>query len=99
MDLAASNLLCVALGEFMKNKTEWKGLPSELLEKLNIIATKSHLGRNSKYWPDNAISLGIRLRKISPLLKEIGIDLDFKGHGRVGRQIGSVMTIVKRTKL
>ncbi|MDR1090551.1 MAG: hypothetical protein LBL79_05690, partial [Prevotella sp.] len=46
--LIASNALCVAIREFMRDKDSWKGQTSTLLTHLDNIANEKRLGKNER---------------------------------------------------
>jgi len=60
-----------AIIKTMEKQSSWKGTAERLLAQLNLVCDES-LKRSSK-WPHSARSLGIRLVKIMPALKEHGI--------------------------
>lgn len=58
----------------------WEGTASELLEKLEMVATESN--RRQRAWPKNPGTLGMELRRISNVLSQIGIEIDHKRDGK-----------------
>ena len=78
---AAANSLAIenseaitALVEMIKERTEWTGTASELLEELNESTDKF---RQGKYWPNGPRALANLLRRVAPNLRRLGIDTDF----------------------
>ena len=78
---AAANSLAIenseaitALVEMIKERTEWTGTASELLEELNESTDKF---RQGKYWPNGPRALANLLRRVAPNLRRLGIDCDF----------------------
>mgnify|MGYP001102926739 CR=1 FL=1 len=60
-----------AIIKVMEKQSSWKGTAEKLLSQLNLVSDEN-LKRHSK-WPHSTRSLGIRLVKIMPALKEHGI--------------------------
>jgi hypothetical protein len=54
------------------------GTASELLERLNILATDEE--RRQKGWPANARALSGSLRRIAPNLRAVGVNVEFLGN-------------------
>ena len=78
---AAANSLAIesseavtALVEFVKDRDEWAGTASQLLEELSESTDKS---RQGKYWPNGPRALANLLRRVAPNLRRLGIDTDF----------------------
>lgn len=85
--LFASNALCIAVREFMRDQDHWKGQPSVLLGSLDKIAYKKRLGKNEKHWPSSAITLSHQLERIKPVLNEEGIFVKRGKHTNKGSTI------------
>ncbi|HKZ91591.1 MAG TPA: hypothetical protein VJZ50_05585, partial [Candidatus Limnocylindrales bacterium] len=85
--------LAVTVRDLMMTTVEWRGRPSELLDKLTAIAGDATSRR--KDWPAAANTLSNRLERLAPNLRRIGINVErTKGaHGR--RTIR--LTIVSRS--
>ncbi|MSQ47309.1 MAG: hypothetical protein EXR78_02800 [Deltaproteobacteria bacterium] len=76
-----------AIGEsvqrFIAKQDTWEGSASELLELLCPSATEKEL--KSKNWPKLPFSLSNQLRRISPNLRTVGIEVEFTRSGDKGR--------------
>ena len=71
-----------ALRSLMERRTEWTGTATELLEVLS-----DEVGERvskTKAWPTSSQALSGRVRRAAPLLRKVGIEIDFKkeGHAR-----------------
>ncbi len=68
----------------------WEGGATELLQDVDEIAPEAT--RTSKYWPGSAMSMGSVVRRVAPLLRQRGFEIDTRHSGsriiriaRVGR--------------
>jgi hypothetical protein len=61
--------------EFMDDKDNWKGRPSQLLEELELLVLDSV--KRSKYWPKAPHSLSSKLKRATPFLRKVGIEVEF----------------------
>ncbi len=83
-DLAlSSSPVAEVLLRFVRNRTEWEGRASELLDELTTEAPENV--RKGREWPKNASQLGTVLRRLAPNLRETGIRIEFSSAGG-GRQ-------------
>jgi hypothetical protein len=64
----------VAILKLLEKQKEWSGEPAQLLETLNSFICDEQ--RRPKSWPNNARSLGHRLRRLAPVLRRVGIECD-----------------------
>jgi len=72
--------VAVALRELLAELPEWRGTATELLSALmRRIEDNVRKGRG---WPSNARSLGNRLRRIAPLLRSFGVQVEFGKEAR-----------------
>jgi putative DNA primase/helicase len=72
-----SNVVAMALKQFIEGKNEWQGTTTELKQELE----GSHYNEefiNDKYWPKNPSQLSNRIRRISPSLRAAGISVEEK---------------------
>jgi hypothetical protein len=65
--------LATAIVEFMKERDQWRGSSSDLLNNLEKIAGDLCLDMSAKNWPKAANILSRRLNEILPNLKQAGI--------------------------
>ena len=78
IDVIEADAVATAVQAFARRQgTEWKGTATELLSDL-----AEEPGATSKTWPNNARSLSGRLRRASPHLRKIGIQILFIKEGR-----------------
>jgi hypothetical protein len=75
-----SDPVAIALRAFMDSRsTNWTGTATTLLHALNVQVGEKHT--RLKDWPKSAGTLGGQLRRLSPLLRKVGIEIDFKQSG------------------
>jgi hypothetical protein len=72
-----SDLLAQAMIDFQKDIVEWDGTATELLDALEEKVPEKIL--KSKQWPKAANALSNRLRRLAPVLREVGIDIELGG--------------------
>jgi hypothetical protein len=82
--------VATAVTRLLKGKTDWKGSATELLDQLNA-NTPEDLRRSSG-WPRDSRAMSNQLRRVSPLLREIGFRVD---HHRQGKERHRIITIAK----
>ncbi|MHB1845347.1 MAG: hypothetical protein ACYCWW_11005 [Deltaproteobacteria bacterium] len=70
-----SDVVAVAVREFMSSRDEWEGRPTELLDLLRNSA--SDQVRASHAWPKAPNSLSSRIKRAAPVLRSAGIAVDF----------------------
>src|SRR5690606_12310232 len=92
-DLLEVEPLALELRNPVAGLPRWSGTMTELLARLNFVTDNRHVG--DKDWPTSASALGAVLRRLSPDMRKIGIDIkhDRTGHGRT-----RVVTITASTK-
>ncbi len=71
-----SSPIAVAVRNFMQDRQDWQGSPSELLKELGNITEKAGIDIRSRLWPKDARWLGRRLREVRPNLTQDGIAVD-----------------------
>ncbi len=79
--LVNENIVANAINTFMEDKKEWKGTPSELLEKLSGHAMLANIDIREKYWPKGSNILSRRLNELSTPLKQVGISITISTSG------------------
>jgi hypothetical protein len=67
--------MALAMRAFMATRATWEGSSSDWLNALAEVAGDATARRND--WPKNARSCSVRLRRLAPALKHVGIVLDF----------------------
>lgn len=60
---------------FMRDRSEWTGVASELLEGLSNLATADQ--REARKFPVDSTRLSMRLRRIEPVLAMTGVAVEF----------------------
>lgn len=76
----SSSPVATALMEFMKDREEWKGAPSDLLSELEIVAQNLSINTRQKFWPKSPNWLTNRLNEIRVDLKAKGLVIE-RGKG------------------
>lgn len=71
--LLNENIVATALFSFMEYEDEWKGTPTDLLDKLSRQATFANIDTREKYWPKASNSLSRKLNELSTYLKQMGL--------------------------
>src|SRR5690606_28557843 len=74
------NPVAQALPAMMERREEWEGTATELLAALEQHA--SERAQRSKQWPGSARALSGRLRRVAPLLRQAGVDIEWASRGR-----------------
>jgi hypothetical protein len=71
--------LAIAIREladlFDDKEPQFRGTPTELLLKLNLIADAKNIDRRNKYWPKTAARLSRSLKLLQRTLREIGVQV------------------------
>ena len=75
-----SDSVAVAITSLVTDSGSFKGTMTELLERLT--ESVGERASSSKYWPTSPRSLATRVRRAGPLLRDIGIDVDFEHSGQ-----------------
>ena len=70
--LLNENIVATAVITFMSGIDNWKGTPTQLLEKLSGHAMLADIDIREKYWPKGAGALSRRLNELSTPLKQMG---------------------------
>ena len=71
----------------MRERSEWRGSPTDLLAELDALADRTHVDLKSKSWPKAAHRLSRRLNEISTNLAEIGIVITTGERTTSGRSV------------
>jgi hypothetical protein len=77
----------------MESGEEWEDTATNLLEKLNPLATEAM--QRQKSWPKDGKGLSNTLRRLAPNLRESGIQVEFSREGHTRRRL---ITIRKGTE-
>jgi hypothetical protein len=77
--------IAVAVRALMATRTLWTGTASDLLAALAEQAGER--AAKAKTWPDSPRALSGRLRRAAPLLRKIGVEIDFEREGRARTRI------------
>ena len=72
--------VAVALRDFLADQSEWRGSATDLLSALRRRTEETV--RKGRAWPSNARSLGNRVRRIAPLLRSSGVEVEFGKESR-----------------
>ena len=78
-DALADEPLFDALMAFRLNRTEWRGTASKLHADLTRQTASTVTSSNA--WPKTPATLGNRLRRIAPLAREVGLEIEFDRSG------------------
>src|SRR5690606_36457753 len=70
-----SNAVAQAVLALMERREEWEGTATELLAALEQYA--SDRDQRSKHWPTSARALSGRLRRVAPLLRQAGVEVEW----------------------
>lgn len=79
--LLNENIVATALFSFMENEDEWRGTPTDLLNRLSTQATFVNIDTREKYWPKASNSLSRKLNELSTYLKQMGILVTISTNG------------------
>src|SRR5690606_24326499 len=77
-----SNAVAQAVLALMERREEGEGTATELLAVLEQHA--SERAQRSKHWPGTPRALSGRLRRVAPLLRQAGVDIEWASRGRGG---------------
>ena len=92
-ELALDNdLVAVAVRSLMKDRNEWTGSSTRLLEELGRQVNEDV--KRSRAWPGTPQTLSNRMKRLAPTLRRAGIEY---GEGRVGHQRTRLKTL-RRTR-
>jgi len=71
-----ASLIAHPIRRLAENNSPWEGTATELLNKLNETQESEDLKKN-RGWPKSGPALGGQLRRITPNLRRLGIDIDY----------------------
>jgi hypothetical protein len=72
------NPVAGAIRDLLASKGEWTGTATQLLNDLNLQDTITGVKRERRYWPQIANQLSGKLRRIAPMLRKSGIEVEFQ---------------------
>jgi hypothetical protein len=81
-----THIIGKAVIQLMDGRTEWKGTPSETLEKLEEIAEQENINTNQKKWPGGPQWVKRRLNEVKANLEESGLDVSYPREGDSGQR-------------
>jgi hypothetical protein len=73
-----ANPVAGAIRDLLTTKKEWTGTATNLLNDLNFLDMASGVKRERRYWPQTAHQLSGKLRRIAPMLRKSGIEIEFR---------------------
>jgi hypothetical protein len=76
-----ANPVAILVVELMKERYEWAGTPTELLNKLEKLAEKYRVDTRARRWPRAAHSLSRRLNEARPTIAAAGITVSMSKSG------------------
>jgi hypothetical protein len=85
-EILSANPVGTALLALMSNETEWDGLISELLSKLEGLCEDLGIDRRSRFWPGAPHILARRIKELEATLAAVGILVELKRSNR-GRTV------------
>ena len=77
-----ADFVAMAVRSFMNDRNTWIGSASELLTALGLLISDTQHRR--KEWPSLPHHLTGRLRRVAPVLRKVGIKIDFRREGKQG---------------
>jgi hypothetical protein len=86
-----SDVLAQAMIDFQKDVVEWDGTATELLDALGEQVSEKI--SKLKHWPKAANTFSNRLRRLAPVLREVGIEVEFET--REGKRRNRLISIRK----
>lgn len=86
------NPVATVITLLMEQSPQWEGSPTELLNRIEKIATDQKISINSKTWPKAPQALTRRLNEARTNLAEVGIQIETKKGSNGRRTIGIVKT-------
>ena len=89
-----SNAVAQAVLALMERREEWEGTAGELLEALAEYASEKD--QKSKHWPGTPRALSGRLRRVAPLLRQAGLEVEWSREASSGGR--RLITLRKKTK-
>lgn len=91
-----SDVLAQAMIDFQKDVVTWDGTATELIDALEENVPDKIL--KSKQWPKAANSLSNRLKRLTPVLREVGTEIEFGSRdGKKRRRIISIRKYSEKT--
>lgn len=88
--------VAMAILSFMKTRTEWESSPSDLFQKLDVIAETENLNDRGSDWPASASSLSRSINQMSANLGEKNIYVELR-KGSNGQRTIRIQKVVKNT--
>ena len=85
-----SDVLAQAIIDFQNHYPTWDGTATDLIDALEENVSEKIL--KSKLWPKAANMLSNRLRRLAPVLREVGIEVEFLG-AREGKKRNRLISI------
>jgi hypothetical protein len=77
-----------AVQTFMRDRREWDGAASELMEELARCVADDI--RRLKHWPRDPRNMANKVRRVSPVLRQAGIEVRFFRHGKERTRLISI---------
>ena len=75
-----ADAVAAAMRVLMATRTMWTGIATDLLGALGEVVGER--GMKSKAWPTTPAALSNRLKRVAPLLRKIGIEIEYAREGR-----------------
>jgi hypothetical protein len=79
-DVIEADPVATAVRAIMRERMEWKGTASDLLEALSTMVGDAQ--RKAQTWPASPRALAGRLRRAASFLRQVGIEVAFRLEGR-----------------
>ena len=89
------DLLASAIRRLVTDRDEWSGTSTELLAELGELIDEGT--RRSKAWPGGPQAMSNRLKRVSPALREGGIEYQERTEGRAKRKVKTLRRTVERS--
>jgi hypothetical protein len=71
--VVSDNIVASAVVEFMENKKEWGGTPTELLNEIELLGFLQGIDSYEQYWPKSSGAFTRKLNELKINLQEVGI--------------------------
>lgn len=91
-EAAEYDLVAGAVRALVNKGGIWTGTAAALLEQLNELTDEQT--RRSRGWPTTPRALGNRLRRIAPMLRAVGVEVEFVRTGHDRRRVIKVETVM-----
>ncbi len=82
-----SDPVAVCLVKFMEKHDEWEGMPGELLQELETVATELGIRTDQRSWPGQPNTLARRLNKLKVNLLDAGVKVTTGIHTEYGNLV------------